>query len=128
MANDQQQLDDQGYAVLRDLIGGDLLSEMQEHVEALFTIEGDRAGGEFRQEAGSRRLANLVAKGRLYWDLLTYPRVLPLVKHVLNDSVKISSLNVRSINAKWNRPQPLHCDMRALPDELGYWVCNVVWH
>ena len=127
MTNDWQQLDDDGYAVLPDLIGGGLLNEMQNHVEALFTIEGDRAGAEFKQEPGSRRLANLVPKGRLYWDLLTHSRVLPLVKHVLNNSVKLSSLNVRSVNANWNRPQPLHCDMGAVPDDLGYWVCNVVW-
>lgn len=127
MTHAWQQLDNDGYTVLPDLIGGDLLDKMQEQIEELFTMEGDRAGAEFKQERGSRRLANLVAKGRLYWNLLTHARVLPLVKHVLNDRVKLSSLNVRSVNANWNRPQPLHCDMGAVPDDLGCWVCNVVW-
>ncbi len=127
MLYEREQLDDDGYALLPDLIDADLLSTLQTHVESLFAMEGDRAGGEFKREPGSRRLANLVAKGQLYWQLLTHSRVLPLVKHVLNDSVKLSSLNVRSVNAHWNRPQPLHCDMGAVADGLGYWVCNVVW-
>ena len=127
MSNERQQLDDDGYAVLPDLICVDLLPEMQQQVESLFAAEGDRAGAEFKQEPGSRRLANLVAKRDLFWGLLTHERVLPLVQHVLCDQVKLSSLNVRSVNADWQHPQPLHCDMGAVADSMGYWVCNVVW-
>ena len=127
VATETQQLDDNGYVVIPNLIGHAQLQSLRSHVEALFTREGDRAGAEFKQEAGSRRLANVVAKGRVFWELLTNDRVLPLVGHVLQGSVKLSSLNVRSVNPNWSHPQPLHCDMGALPDQLGNWVCNVVW-
>ena len=123
----QQHLDDDGYVLLPKLIPQSLLAELRQHVELLFEREGDQAGSEIKQEAGSRRLANLMAKGSVFWPLLTDPRVLPLVQHVLNGEAKLSSLNVRSVNANWDQPQPLHCDMGAIADEAGFWVCNVVW-
>src|SRR6185436_11471414 len=47
--------------------------------------------------------------------------------HVLGDRFKLSSLNVRSLNAHWTQSQPLHADMAAIADEAGFWVCNIVW-
>src|SRR5204863_2208846 len=32
-----------------------------------------------------------------------------------------------SANPNSDEAQPLHCDAAALPDELGYWVCNTIW-
>src|SRR5262249_24547627 len=39
---------------------------------------------------------------------------------------KLSSLNARTALPGCDS-QPLHADMRAIPDEHGYWVCNSVW-
>jgi ectoine hydroxylase-related dioxygenase (phytanoyl-CoA dioxygenase family) len=46
---------------------------------------------------------------------------------VLGPEYKLSSMNVRSVNPFWEGTQPLHCDMGAIPDDRGYWVCNSVW-
>jgi len=121
-----RELDERGFVILPDFFL-DLLAPLGGRIEALFREEGEQAGSEFRQEAGCRRLANLVDKGEIFQQVIGHPRMLPFVKHVLNDRVKLSSLNVRSVNPHWTKSQPLHADMAAVPDEAGYWVCNVVW-
>lgn len=123
----RRQLDDLGYVLLPGVMNACLLGRLREQVEQLFVIEGESAGREFKIEPGARRLANLVNKGDVFREIIVHPIVLPLVTHVLGDSVKLSSLNARSADPHGDAPQPLHCDMSALPDERGAWVCNTVW-
>ncbi|HVA46346.1 MAG TPA: phytanoyl-CoA dioxygenase family protein [Pirellulales bacterium] len=129
MTNTQacRQLDDLGYVLLPNLMGHDLQSRLRDGVEQLFALEGAAAGSEFKPEPGARRLANLVNKGDVFREIVLHPVVLPLVEHVLEGSVKLSSLNARSANPHGDKPQPWHCDMGALPDRRGAWVSNVVW-
>lgn len=120
------QLDEQGFVHLHGFMPLDLVERLQHRVEELFGLEGALAGSEFRLEPGSRRLANCVDKGELFAACIADPRILEYVGHVLGD-FKLSSLNVRSANPRNGVSQPLHCDMGALPDEKGYWVCNTIW-
>jgi ectoine hydroxylase-related dioxygenase (phytanoyl-CoA dioxygenase family) len=120
------QLDALGYVVLPAAIDDQLLADLNQRVDQLFEAEGDSAGAEFKQEPGCRRLANLVNKGELFGQVVAYEAVLPFVGHVLSD-FKLSSLNVRSADPLGGVRQPLHADMAAIPDDRGYWVCNVVW-
>jgi ectoine hydroxylase-related dioxygenase (phytanoyl-CoA dioxygenase family) len=55
------------------------------------------------------------------------PQLLEYVRQVLGPDLKLSSLNVRSVNPYGAGAQPLHADMGAVADERGYWVCNTVW-
>ena len=123
----QRQLDELGYVVLPGLMSDTMLAELRARVDELFEAEGQAAGAEFRQESGARRLANLVNKGSIFQRVVSDVRVLELVRHVLGGECKLSSANARSANPHNSNPQPLHCDMGALPDEHGYWVCNSVW-
>lgn len=122
-----QKLDEAGYVLLPDVMGDALLARLREAVERLFAAEGEAAGAEFKTEPGARRLANLANKGNVFREIIAHPAVLPLVEHVLGRSVKLSSVNARCVNPLWDNPQPLHCDMGALADERGAWVCNTVW-
>ena len=122
----KQALDETGYVVWPDFMSRELLGGLRARVNELFDSEGSQAGAEFKQEAGARRLANLVDKGQIFQDVIAEPRVLELVADVLGDDMKLSSLNARSAEPR-NTAQPLHCDMGAVPDERGDWVCNVVW-
>lgn len=122
-----RQLDELGYVLLPDLMEAGLLGRLRKRIQQLFSSEGDTAGHEFKIEPGARRLANLANKGAVFREIVNHPVVLPLVSHVLGGSIKLSSLNARSANPNWNKPQPLHCDMSALPDEHGAWVCNTIW-
>jgi len=124
---ERQQLDEQGFIVLEDCMGGDMLRDLRAQIEHVSEVEGDRAGHEFRTEAHAHRLANLVDKGEVFCRAIVLPRVLECVRHVLGPQVKLSSLNARSADPNGEVPQPLHVDMSAIPDEQGYWVCNAVW-
>jgi hypothetical protein len=120
-------LDEQGYVRLEGFIVPERRKRLVDRIEALFAIEGERAGAEFRQEPGARRLANLVDKGEVFVDAILDPTVLEHIGHVLGPRFKLSSLNARSANPGSEEAQPLHVDAGALPDERGYWVCNSVW-
>jgi len=124
---ERQQLDRDGYVVLEDAMGADLLQELRSAIGAQFVAEGDRAGHEFKTEENARRLANLVNKGDVFRRAIALPRVLDGVRHVLGADAKLSSLNARSADPHSEDGQPLHVDMSAIPDERGYWVCNTVW-
>lgn len=121
------QLQDDGFVVLREFMDPEFLSDLQAATERQFGLEGDSAGAEFKQEEGCRRLANLVDKGELFQRVVAEPRVLDVVREVLGDEFKLSSLNARSVDPGAEVTQPLHADMAAITDERGYWVCNVIW-
>jgi ectoine hydroxylase-related dioxygenase (phytanoyl-CoA dioxygenase family) len=122
-----RQLDLEGYVVLEHLMSGELLEGLRARVEELFTQEGARAGAEFKQEAGARRLANLVNKGEIFERAIRMPEVLECTAQVLGPEFKLSSLNVRSADPHSDCSQPLHADSGAVADERGYWVCNSIW-
>ncbi len=121
------QLEEAGFVMLSGFIKPALLRQLTLEVEALFAAEGVLAGAEFRQEPDCRRLANLVDKGDVFRNVIAEDQLLQWVERVLGPNFKLSSLNVRSVNAGCSTRQPLHCDMGALPDERGDWVCNTVW-
>ena len=127
-AAERQKLDDSGYVVLPEFMGAELLEELRCRVDELFEVEGENAGSEFRKEPGSRRLANLVAKGEVFERIISMPQVLEYISAVLGPDFKLSSLNARSANPhSADSQQPLHADMAAIADDRGYWVCNTVW-
>jgi len=125
-AEEKQKLDEMGFITLPDFFV-ELLAPLRSQIDRIFAEEGDRAGSEFKQEPGCRRLANLVDKGEIFQQVISHARLMPYIRHVLGDQIKLSSLNVRSVDPFWNRSQPLHADMSAVADERGYWVCNTVW-
>jgi len=121
-----QQLDDFGFVSLPNFFP-ELLEPLKIRIDAIFADEGNRAGSEFKQEPGCRRLANLVDKGDIFQQVIAHSRLLPYIRHVLGDEIKLSSLNVRSVDPHWTKSQPLHADMAAVADDCGFWVCNAVW-
>lgn len=123
----RRSLDELGYAVLERYMSADFLEAVRARVDELFAEEGDRAGSEFKQEPGARRLANLADKGDVFLRCITMPEILEGTRAILGPEFKLSSLNVRSTNPMSGDAQPLHCDMGALPDERGFWVANTVW-
>jgi ectoine hydroxylase-related dioxygenase (phytanoyl-CoA dioxygenase family) len=125
--SDKRQLDELGYLVLPDFVPPKLLDELRDRCEALWAEEGDDAGAEFRPEPGTRRLANLVDKGAIFAEIVSMPKILECMEHVLGPRFKLSSLNARSTNPHNGDAQPWHADAGAIADAQGYWVCNSVW-
>jgi ectoine hydroxylase-related dioxygenase (phytanoyl-CoA dioxygenase family) len=127
-AAQRDQLEQLGYLVLPGFMTSELLTTLRQRTEQLFEEEGENAGWEFRKEPGSRRLANLVAKGEVFERIVSMPELLEYVAAVLGPEFKLSSLNARSANPhSTESQQPLHTDMGAIPDDRGYWVCNTLW-
>src|SRR3954469_22370434 len=108
MPDQRRQLDDLGYVSLPDFMSPDQLNALRQRVDELFEEEGENAGSEFRQEPGSRRLANLVAKGEVFEHIVSMPEVLEYIGAVLGADFKLSSLNARSANPHSDSLQPLH--------------------
>ncbi len=123
----RRRLDESGYVILENLMPPHLLAGLRRRVDELFAIEGAAAGSEFRQEPGSRRLANVVDKGPIFLDVILHPVVLEGMGWILGPRFKLSSLNVRSANPQNGVSQPLHADAGAIADEQAYWVANSVW-
>ena len=121
------ELDREGLTVLRQFLSPAEVGAFRQRIAELFNEEGDAAGADFKLEPGAKRLANLVNKGAIFQRAVADSSVLALVRQVLGPEIKLSSLNARSATAGGGCPQPLHADMAAVPDEKGYWVCNVVW-
>jgi len=121
-AAQKQQLDEQGYVVLPDLMDADFVSAARRRVDELYEQEGDASGSEFKQEPQSKRLANVVNKGEVFLRVINTHVVLECMAHVLGPNFKLSSLNVRSADPHSDWVQPLHIDGRGLPDEKGYYV------
>src|SRR3954464_15709535 len=113
--------------MVENVLDPEALEEVRQRVEELYEQEGENAGSEYRKEPGARRLANLVDKGEIFDRLITTPRILELVRHVLGPKVKLSSFNARSTDPFTEDAQPLHCDAGAVPDGQGFWVCNTIW-
>ena len=124
---DRRQLDEQGWLALPGLMPPDLLAALRGRIDELFEEEGGRAGSEFKQEPGARRLANLVNKGRIFEEVILTPLVLESMAQVLGPRFKLSSLNARSADPHTEDGQPLHADSGAIADDAGYFVCNSIW-
>ena len=122
----REQLDKEGFVVLPECVDQGLIEELVAEVERIWNDEGESAGAEFKQEANTRRLANLVDKSRVFEQVILHRYSLTLVGHILGD-FKLSSLNARSANPMSACGQPLHCDGGCLPDDHGPKVANVVW-
>src|SRR2546423_6462987 len=95
---------------LPGLMPPSLLAALRARVDELFDEEGERAGSEFKQEPGARRLANLVNKGRVFEQAILNAAVLECMARVLGPRFKLSSLNARTANPHTTDGQPLHAD------------------
>ena len=123
----RQRLLQDGFVPIPGFLSPERLERLVLRLVTLFAEEGERAGSEFRQEPGARRLANLVDKGAVFAECVADPGVLPYVAEVLGPRFKLSSLNARAALPGADQPQPLHVDAGALPDAQGDWVCNTLW-
>lgn len=122
-----QQLREHGFAIFPGLISAEEVGLFTQKIEELFALEGEDSGSEFKQEPGTRRLANCVDKGEIFEKAIENPVVLEGVRVVLGPDFKLSSFNVRSASPQSSCGQPLHADSGAVVDQMGYWVCNSVW-
>lgn len=125
-AEEKQFLDDNGYLPLPGILSPQQVQAIANRLEALAVEEGDKAGLEVHQEKGTIRLSNLVNKDPLFEICFTHPRVLAAIAHVLQNDLKLSSLNARAA-LPGEGLQRLHVDWRGAVEPGDYYVCNSIW-
>ena len=123
---EKQSLDVGGFAVLRNVLDTDQIHEVLEVYEALMNKEGQAAGGEFHQEKGARRLADLVNKGKVFDIVYTCPKVLATMFRVIGREFKLSSLNGRDA-LPGEGSQNFHADWGTLKEGEPFHVANSIW-
>lgn len=125
-AEEKQRLDEQGFVVFPNVLDGKRVNELRDRYESLMTSEGRSAGYEVAQEEGTRRLADLVNKGREFDVMYTHPKILAAVYHVIARDFKLSSLNGRDA-VPGHGHQPFHADWHRRVLNEPYHVVNVIW-
>lgn len=124
--DERRRLDDDGFLAFPDLISLEAVRNLNRRLAALVREEGDRAGMEVHQEAGAVRLSDLVNKDPMFDIVLTHPRVLAAVAHVLGGDLRFSSLNSRAA-LPGEGLQALHADWKGATAPGDYYVCNSLW-
>src|SRR5260221_441729 len=94
--SERTHLDEAGFLILPEILTPEQVRSFTVCLDTLAEQEGDRAGWETHQEAGSVRLSDLVNKDPIFDLAFTHPRVLAAVQHVLGGDLKLSSLNSRA--------------------------------
>ena len=121
----RSRLDRDGYAALPRVLSAGQLAVVRTRLGELLAAEGDRAGLEVHQEAGTDRLADLVNKDPAFEVCFTNPRLLACVAHVLGE-FKLSSLNFRAA-LPGQGLQALHAEGGPVTDPALFSVCNSIW-
>ncbi len=119
-------LDREGYLPLPGILSASEIEALRQRQNEILSAEGDAAGKEAHQEAGTDRLSDLINKGAVFHVILRQPKVLAAVAHVLQNDFYLSSLNSRNaLPGKGN--QALHADWGRLETPGDYQVCNTLW-
>jgi ectoine hydroxylase-related dioxygenase (phytanoyl-CoA dioxygenase family) len=124
-ADTRKRLDEDGFAPLPGILNTEQVEAFRVRLAELTAAEGDAAGREVHQEAGTDRLSDLVNKDAMFDVCFTHPVVLAAIHHVLGD-FKLSSLNSRAA-LPGHGHQPLHADWGEPVDARDYQVCNSIW-
>ena len=124
-AEEKRELDERGYLIFHDLVGGEQLAAMRQRFDRLLALEGGE-GREANAEADVGRLANLVEKGFEFAPCYSHPKVLAAVWHVIGGELHLASVNGRAAPPGHGH-QALHCDNQKSAVVLNYGSCNSVW-
>ena len=124
---ERQALDEQGFLALPGLLDPASVEAVVRRFDELVETEGDQAGLEAHQEAGTDRLANLADKDPLFDLIWNNPRQLSAIAHVLGwQPEKVFSLNGRSA-LPGRGHQGLHVDWPGAVAPGEYQIANSIW-
>ncbi|WP_395140598.1 phytanoyl-CoA dioxygenase family protein [Armatimonas sp.] len=123
---EKNQLDHDGYLPLQGVLSFEQITAINARLSKLLVAEGENAGKEVHQEAGTNRLSNLVDKSPLFLPCFTHPRVLAGIAHVLQGDLRLSSLNHRAA-LPGQGLQSLHADWSGATPPGQFFVCNSIW-
>jgi ectoine hydroxylase-related dioxygenase (phytanoyl-CoA dioxygenase family) len=123
---EKRSLDELGYVVFHDFIGPEWLAALQETYEKLMIKEGKGAGIENGQEAGTRRLSDLINKGEVFDRIYTHPKMLAVTRYVIGRDFKVNSINGRDA-LPGEGHQALHADWGSRSEGEPNHIVNTLW-
>ena len=123
---EKARLDRDGYLPLPGILNPEQVTRFGARLDELTAQEGEDAGKEVHQEAGTDRLSDLVNKDPMFEVCFTHPRVLAGIARVLGPNFKLSSLNARAALPGMGL-QALHADWGGAVPPGDYYVCNSIW-
>ena len=128
LAAHHEQLDRDGYTIVRDAIGLDLVAALLCGVHRLQDELGRAPAGNKFEGNHTTRTYNLLAHSEIWQQVPVHQSVLPLVEHVLGKECLISSLASIAIGPG-ERAQVLHADDQVQPLAKPHvaTVCNSMW-
>lgn len=119
-------LDENGYLVLRDHMGTELLEGFRARTDELLESEGATAGHETPQGGGVAALADLLNKGDVFLRCYSDPAVLAAARLVLGGEFRVNSLNYRA-SLPGNGHQGLHADWAGPVAPGEFHIMNSMW-
>lgn len=118
-----RELDQNGFAVIENVIGPKWLEQLRQTFEELVEEEGEEAGVEVAQMKGVRRLADLVNKGEAFDAVYVQPALLTAALHIFQRPFKLHSLNghdplvndgLQSLHADGGQPETAEGPFRVV--------------
>ena len=117
------EMDVHGFTLLEDVLTDDQVTKMR---EVLMDLDA-KIGEEQRFLGSAGHVSNLPALDRIYHSIIDHARTLPVIEHVLGESIVLGSLNARVVRPG-EPEQGLHSDIRAdLLNSNSPVMVNTVW-
>ena len=128
LSQNHQELEDNGYTIVKNLIDPKLIEELLEAVEKLeFRLQRSPDNNRFEGNRTTRTY-NLLAHGDIWQQIPVQPQVLELIEGVIGEQCLVSSLASISL-APGETSQVLHADDQVQPLAKPHiaTVCNSMW-
>lgn len=123
-----ERIETEGYTILEDAIEPALLDALATDLDRLTRELDVEPAKNLFEGLATRRIYNLLARGKVYEEIPVHPKVLPLVEAVLDRGCLVSSLSSIAIGPG-ESAQPLHADDQLIPLPRPHVpiVCNTMW-
>ena len=134
-AAEKAALEEDGYLVLTHMLDPEWLDALRHAYERLMNekygkwqpeMTVNRESDFWNNEAGTRRLADLVSEGAVFDGIYTHPRLLAAVAHILGSEFRLHSLNARDALPGQGH-QGLHVDGAPLQAAEPFYLVNSAW-
>src|SRR6202167_3881325 len=128
VARHAEEVMEDGYTIVEAAIEASLCDEIADDLLRLEEELGILPADNAFEGVHTTRIYNLLAHGPLYERIPVHPNVLPIVEHVLDPGLLISSLSSISIGSD-ETAQPIHADDQLIPLPKPHppIICNTMW-
>mgnify|MGYP001244978984 FL=1 len=83
-------IEDQGYCIVEDAVDEDLMRKIRDAVTRLEDENDVQPRGNRAEGFATKRMYNLLAKDKAFWELPVHPNVLPFAEHLLDEECLLS--------------------------------------